>query len=117
VPIRAAPPHQGEVDADPKGVELGTQDSNLDCTVQGPADCHYLSPHQSRLPVPTRISRFTGARPQPCAAAKVCSAGVESQHLASRASRSAGLAYEHSEPPLGVEPSHPPYEGEVTSRV
>jgi hypothetical protein len=34
------------------------------------ADCHYLSPHQSRLPVPTRISRFTGARPQPCAAAR-----------------------------------------------
>jgi hypothetical protein len=41
VPIRAVPPYQGEMDADPKGVELGTEDSNLDCT----------GPRPGRLPL------------------------------------------------------------------
>ncbi len=41
MPIRAFPPYQGEVDADPKGVKLGTEDSNLDCT----------GPRPGRLPL------------------------------------------------------------------
>lgn len=68
---------------------------------------------KSRPPVPTRVSRFTRARSQPCATARTACArrDLNPQHPASRAGLSATLEYEHLEPPPGADPDHPPYEG------
>jgi hypothetical protein len=98
-----------------EGRELGNVDSNHDCWGQGPADCHYLIPIESRPPVPIQASPLTGGRSQPCAAALCAREDLNlhsprgpqrPQHCASTCSATGTL-----EPPPGADPGHPPYEG------
>ena len=73
-----------------------------------------LPPIKSRLPVPTRVVRLTGAQPQPCAAAKYPRRDSNAHCLASHASASA-LGYEDEKPSSGADPDLLPYEGKVTA--
>lgn len=89
---------------------LGRRDSNPDCRSQGPADCHYLTPHgaapQDRTGPPAVQGRgrsHTRRRGVP-GGARTHTSGVLS--AVTPASWSTG-----TEPPPGADPGHPPYEG------
>lgn len=64
--------------------------------------------------MPTRGSRFTTARPQPCAAAKYPRRELNPQRPAPHAGASA-VGLRGREPPSGADPDHLPYEGKVTA--
>jgi hypothetical protein len=56
----------------PRGAACPRRDSNAHCPPpQGGASCRWATRTWSRHPVPTRVTRLTRARPQPCAAAKL----------------------------------------------
>jgi hypothetical protein len=144
VSSRAASPYQGLVDADPKGVSWGSAIRTHISTLQRRAGCQLPhSPSKSRPPVPTRVSRLTGAGSQPCATAGhrrkrwrslplhgpagevsvltpvLGVLGAIRTHTAQRLVLvpPTELGYEDVEPPSGVEPDHPPYGGEAASRA
>jgi hypothetical protein len=124
VPTRAASPYRGLADADPQGTghqaRIGwaprTRTGKL--SVQGRAGLPD-SPiaHWSRRPVPIRTARFTGAGPQPCAAARVSPVRFERTLPPASGACLLPLGYEDVEPIPGVEPGRPPYEGGAASRA
>ena len=68
----AGRPYKGPPDAGPKGITYARRDSNPHLLGPQPSPSAICGTSaQSRHPVPTRITRCTRARPQPCAAAKL----------------------------------------------
>jgi hypothetical protein len=121
VPIRAASPYHGLVDADLKGVRWGTWTRTTTAGVKGQPPAIFLIPIESRPPVPIRASPLTGGRSQPCAAAlctreELCARRGFEPPQPSRTTATSTLRvylFRHGHPGAapGADPGHPPYEG------
>ena len=97
--------------------ELGAQGSNLEVSAfKARRVCRFpLPPIKSRHSVSSRTACFTRAGPQPCVAAE-CPRPDSNRHCRSPQDRdSCRWSTETREPPPGVEPGHPPYEGEAAA--
>jgi hypothetical protein len=121
VPIRAASPYQGLVDADPKGESWGTWIRTTTAGVKAQPTAIFLIPIESRPPVPIRASPLTGGRSQPCAAAlyareELCAREDLNLHSPRGPTATSTLRvylFRHGHPGAapGADPGHPPYEG------
>lgn len=90
VPILRPRPYQGR--APPLSYEGTVPGAGLEPACAGfkvQPGCQQPTPEQSRLPVPIRASRLTGARSQPCATAVCARRESNPQHPAPRADLSA----------------------------
>jgi hypothetical protein len=79
VPTRAPRPYQGHGDADPKGIAGRPGFGPGTSGTKGRCSAVELPPIVSRRPVPIRTARFTGAGPQPCAAAQSTPGGTRTR--------------------------------------
>ena len=115
MPIRAASPYQGLVDADPKGVSWGTWTRTTTAGVKAQPTAIFSNSHREPPPgADPGLAPYRG-RSQPCAAALCAREDLNlhsprgpqrPQHCASTCSATGTL-----EPPPGADPGHPPYEG------
>ena len=86
--------------------------------IQSQAVCNSPIGHQSRPPVPTRVTCVTRAGSQPCATASSCARRASNpQHPASRAGLSTRLEYEHIGAAIRCRPGSPALRGRGRSRA
>ena len=119
MPTRAARPYQGRADADPKGISSGSWTRTSVRRGQNPAGMPATHPGMSWSPrqVPPLAGRLYKGRPVVGPGGKYARRDSNPHPHGPQPCPSASCGTSAREPPPGVEPGHPPYEGEAASRA